>query len=104
MAPAARLAIRLAEPTSSLVSGIGARGAGHGSAAEECEHRRCANVDGSVPCSARRAHRRGHQPRPHHNYSLFHNDGERFFSDVSYLAGVGEPTVAYLGWVTNFLD
>ena len=38
------------------------------------------------------------------NYILFHNDGEGFFSDVSYPAGVGEPTVAYLGWATAFFD
>jgi hypothetical protein len=38
------------------------------------------------------------------NYILFHNDGEGRFSDVSYPAGVGEPTVAYLGWATGFFD
>ncbi len=38
------------------------------------------------------------------NYILFHNDGGGFFSDVSYPAGVGEPTVAYLGWATGFFD
>ena len=38
------------------------------------------------------------------NYVLFHNDGEGFFSDVSYPSGVGEPTIPYLGWGTFFLD
>jgi len=38
------------------------------------------------------------------NYILFHNDGNGFFSDVSYPSGIGEPTVAYLGWATAFLD
>ena len=38
------------------------------------------------------------------NYVLFHNDGRGFFSDRSYPAGVGEPTVAWLGWATFFLD
>ena len=38
------------------------------------------------------------------NYTLFHNDGGGFFSDVSYPAGVGEPTVPYLGWATAFFD
>ena len=38
------------------------------------------------------------------NYVLFHNDGEGFFSDVSYPTGVGEATIPYLGWGTFFLD
>lgn len=38
------------------------------------------------------------------NYVLFHNDGNGFFSDLSYPAGVGEPTVPWLGWATFFLD
>ncbi len=38
------------------------------------------------------------------NYVLFHNDGNGFFSDVSFPAGVGEPTIPYLGWATAFLD
>jgi hypothetical protein len=38
------------------------------------------------------------------NYILFHNDGDGFFSDVSFAAGVGEPTVPYLGWATSFFD
>jgi hypothetical protein len=38
------------------------------------------------------------------NYILFHNDGGGLFSDVSYAAGVGEPTVPNLGWATFFFD
>jgi len=38
------------------------------------------------------------------NYVLFHNDGDGLFTDVSYPAGVGEPTVPYLGWATFFFD
>jgi enediyne biosynthesis protein E4 len=38
------------------------------------------------------------------NYVLYHNDGNGLFSDVSFQAGVGEPTVSYLGWGTFFLD
>ena len=38
------------------------------------------------------------------NYVLFHNDGGRVFTDVSFPAGVGEPTVPYLGWATFFFD
>ncbi len=38
------------------------------------------------------------------NYVLFHNDGAGFFSDVSYPAGLGEPTIKWLGWATFFLD
>ncbi len=38
------------------------------------------------------------------NYVLFHNDGEGFFTDVSYPSGVGEPTVPHLGWATFFFD
>ena len=38
------------------------------------------------------------------NYILFHNDGDGFFSDVSYPSGVGEATIPNLGWATSFLD
>jgi hypothetical protein len=38
------------------------------------------------------------------NYVLYHNDGRGFFSDVSYPAGLGEPTIPWLGWATFFLD
>jgi enediyne biosynthesis protein E4 len=38
------------------------------------------------------------------NYVLFHNDGDGFFTDVSFAAGTGEPTVQHLGWGTFFFD
>lgn len=38
------------------------------------------------------------------NYVLFHNDGKGMFSDLSFPAGVGEPTIPYLGWATAFFD
>jgi hypothetical protein len=36
--------------------------------------------------------------------TLFRNDGEASFSDVSYAAGVANPTIPFLGWGTGFLD
>ena len=36
--------------------------------------------------------------------TLYHNDGEANFSDVTYQAGHGEVTMPFLGWGTNFLD
>jgi hypothetical protein len=38
------------------------------------------------------------------NYILFHNDGGGLFTDVSYAAGVGEPTIPNLGWGAFFFD
>jgi len=38
------------------------------------------------------------------NYALFHNDGNNFFTDMSYPSGVGEATIPWLGWATFFLD
>ena len=38
------------------------------------------------------------------NYTLFHNDGEALFTDISYPSGLGEPTIPFLGWATFFLD
>jgi hypothetical protein len=38
------------------------------------------------------------------NDVLYHNDGHGFFSDVSFPAGVGEPTVPFLAWATFFFD
>jgi enediyne biosynthesis protein E4 len=38
------------------------------------------------------------------NYVLFHNDGDGFFTDVSYPSGIGEPTVPFLGWASFFFD
>ena len=35
---------------------------------------------------------------------LYHNDGGRSFSDVSYASGVAHPSVPFLGWGTHFLD
>lgn len=36
--------------------------------------------------------------------TLYHNDGEGNFTDVTFLAGHGEPTIPFLGWGTTFLD
>jgi enediyne biosynthesis protein E4 len=36
--------------------------------------------------------------------TLFRNDGEASFSDVSFSAGVANPTIPFLGWGTGFLD
>ena len=35
---------------------------------------------------------------------LYHNDGHGLFSDVSYAAGIGRPSVPFLGWGTAFVD
>jgi enediyne biosynthesis protein E4 len=35
---------------------------------------------------------------------LYRNDGNANFTDVSYLLGIAEPTVPFLGWGTAFLD
>lgn len=35
---------------------------------------------------------------------LYHNDGEGNFTDVTFQAGLGEPTIPFLGWGTSFLD
>jgi hypothetical protein len=35
---------------------------------------------------------------------LYHNDGEGNFSDVTFLAGLGEVTLPFLGWGTAFMD
>ena len=35
---------------------------------------------------------------------LYRNDGNSSFSDVTYAAGLGEPTIPFLGWGTNFFD
>ena len=35
---------------------------------------------------------------------LYHNDDGRNFSDVTFPAGVGEISIPFLGWGTNFLD
>jgi hypothetical protein len=36
--------------------------------------------------------------------TLYRNDGENSFSDVSYEAGLASPTIPFLGWGTGFLD
>lgn len=36
--------------------------------------------------------------------TLYRNDGEGNFSDVTFQAGIGEPSIPFLGWGTNFLD
>jgi hypothetical protein len=35
---------------------------------------------------------------------LYHNDGDGNFTDVTFLAGLGEVTLPFLGWGTAFLD
>ncbi len=35
---------------------------------------------------------------------LFHNDGDVSFTDVSYKAGVAQPTIPFVGWGDGFLD
>jgi len=35
---------------------------------------------------------------------LFHNDGDASFTDVSYRAGVAQPTIPFVGWGDGFLD
>jgi hypothetical protein len=36
--------------------------------------------------------------------TLFRNDGEASFSDVSFAAGIATPVIPFLGWGTGFLD
>ncbi|HVF66593.1 MAG TPA: CRTAC1 family protein [Pyrinomonadaceae bacterium] len=36
--------------------------------------------------------------------TLYHNDGEGTFTDLTFQAGLGEPTIPFLGWGTAFLD
>jgi enediyne biosynthesis protein E4 len=38
------------------------------------------------------------------NFTLFHNDGDGYFSDVTVQAGLLQPTIPFLGWATAFLD
>ena len=35
---------------------------------------------------------------------LYHNDGDANFTDISYRAGIAEPTVPFLGWGAAFFD
>ncbi len=40
-----------------------------------------------------------------HDYkTLYQNNGDETFTDVSYPAGLGESTLPYLGWGTGFVD
>ncbi len=36
--------------------------------------------------------------------TLYHNDGEGNFTDVTFQAGMGEPSIPFLGWGTAFFD
>lgn len=36
--------------------------------------------------------------------TLYRNEGETGFFDVTYAAGLGNPTIPFLGWGTGFLD
>ena len=36
--------------------------------------------------------------------TLSHNDGDGNFTDVTFQAGHGEPTIPFLGWGTSFID
>lgn len=36
--------------------------------------------------------------------TLYRNDGDANFTDVTFQAGIGEPTIPFLGWGTNFFD
>lgn len=36
--------------------------------------------------------------------TLYRNDGEESFTDVSFQVGIGEPTIPFLGWGTAFFD
>ena len=36
--------------------------------------------------------------------TLYRNDGEANFTDVTFQSGLGEPTIPFLGWGTSFLD
>lgn len=36
--------------------------------------------------------------------TLYRNDGETNFTDVTFQAGIGEATIPFLGWGTSFLD
>ena len=36
--------------------------------------------------------------------TLYRNDGDENFTDVSFQVGIGEPTIPFLGWGTAFID
>ena len=35
---------------------------------------------------------------------LYHNDGDRNFTDITFQAGLGEASIPFLGWATSFID
>ena len=35
---------------------------------------------------------------------LYHNDGDRNFTDITFQAGLGEVSIPFLGWATSFVD
>ena len=35
---------------------------------------------------------------------LYKNEGNGFFSDITYISGIGEKTLSTLGWGTTFFD
>src|SRR2546422_4791576 len=40
----------------------------------------------------------------HDSNVLYHNDGDGNFTDVTFVSGLGEVTIPFLGWGTAFLD
>jgi hypothetical protein len=40
----------------------------------------------------------------HDSNTLYQNNGNGIFSDVTFAAGLGEPSLPYLGWGTGFVD
>ncbi|MBX7173328.1 MAG: CRTAC1 family protein [Pyrinomonadaceae bacterium] len=36
--------------------------------------------------------------------TLYRNDGDDNFTDITFQAGLGEPTIPFLGWGTSFID
>src|SRR5436305_10227082 len=36
--------------------------------------------------------------------TIYRNDGDENFTDVSFQVGIGEPTIPFLGWGTSFID
>src|SRR5687768_7449809 len=36
--------------------------------------------------------------------TLYRNDGEANFTDITFQSGLGEPTIPFLGWGTSFFD
>ena len=38
------------------------------------------------------------------NNTLYHNDGNGFFSEITFLTGLGEPSLPRVSWGTEFLD